>query len=44
MLDNSLKAGDICTFELTNGNKFSFKVSIVKVASDAYNHLGEQYS
>ncbi|XP_062086402.1 putative B3 domain-containing protein REM15 [Humulus lupulus] len=37
-LDNSLRAGDICTFELTNnGNEISFKVSIVKIADDACN-------
>ncbi|GMN29842.1 hypothetical protein TIFTF001_002578 [Ficus carica] len=28
--DNSLREGDICTFEPTHGNKMSFKVSIVK--------------
>ncbi|XP_062118847.1 B3 domain-containing protein REM19-like [Humulus lupulus] len=37
-LDNSLRAGDICTFELpNNGNEISFKVSIVKIADDACN-------
>ncbi|XP_062093921.1 B3 domain-containing protein Os03g0620500-like [Humulus lupulus] len=37
-LDNSLRAGGICTFELTNnGNEISFKVSIVKIVDDACN-------
>ncbi|XP_062096638.1 B3 domain-containing transcription factor VRN1-like isoform X2 [Humulus lupulus] len=39
MLDNSLRKGDICTFELTNnGNEISFRVTFVKgAADDAYN-------
>ncbi|XP_062075880.1 B3 domain-containing protein REM6-like [Humulus lupulus] len=38
-LDNSLKTGDLCTFELTNnGNEISFRVSIVKGAGDAYSN------
>ncbi|GMN29831.1 hypothetical protein TIFTF001_002576 [Ficus carica] len=40
--DNNLKVGDTCIFELINGNKMSFKVSILKADLDSHHsHAGE---
>lgn len=39
--DNNLEVGDVCIFELLNGTKISFQVSIFR-ASDDYKHQGSQ--
>lgn len=41
--DNNLKVGDTCVFQLIDGNKKSFKVSILKADSDSHpSRVGER--